>query len=67
MSAEAVDSHSRVRDWMHAGVVSCPPDASFAELARVMSDHRVHAVAVADPVDARHRLGVRKRPRGSRR
>jgi CBS domain-containing protein len=33
---------------MHAGVVSCPPDASFSELARVMSDHRVHAVAVAD-------------------
>lgn len=33
---------------MHAGVVSCRPDASLTEVARIMSDHRVHAVAVAD-------------------
>ena len=33
---------------MHAGIVSCPPDATCTELARMMSDHRVHSVAVAD-------------------
>ena len=33
---------------MHAGIVSCPPDASFSEFARVMSEQRVHAVAVAE-------------------
>jgi CBS domain-containing protein len=33
---------------MHAGVVSCSPDAPLAEVARIMGDHRVHVVAVAD-------------------
>ena len=41
-------SNIRVGDCMHAGILSCPPDASFSELARAMGDHRVHAVAVAD-------------------
>lgn len=48
MSAESTNSRGRVGAWMHAGIVSCPSDASLNEVARVMSDHRVHAVAVAD-------------------
>jgi CBS domain-containing protein len=38
----------RVRDCMHAGIVSCSPDSSCSDVARMMGDHRVHAVAVAD-------------------
>lgn len=37
-----------VGDCMHAGVVSCAGDAPLAEVARIMGDHRVHVVAVAD-------------------
>jgi CBS domain-containing protein len=48
MSSGKARHAKRVGDWMHAGVVSCPTDASLTEVARVMSDHRVHAVAVAD-------------------
>lgn len=38
----------RVRDYMHAGIVSCSPDTPLEEVARMMSDYRVHAIAVAD-------------------
>ena len=38
----------RVGDCMHAGVVSCAADAPLTEIARIMGDHRVHVVAVAD-------------------
>lgn len=48
MSSIGPGHANRVGDWMHAGVVSCPTDASLTEVARIMSDHRVHAVAVAD-------------------
>jgi CBS domain-containing protein len=37
-----------VGDCMHAGVVSCAGDAPLVEIARIMGDHRVHVVAVAD-------------------
>jgi CBS domain-containing protein len=33
---------------MHAGIVSCSPDAPLSEVARMMADHRVHAIAVAE-------------------
>ena len=48
MSSSEPSHLKRVGDWMHAGVVSCPTDASLTEVARIMSDHRVHSVAVAD-------------------
>ncbi len=38
----------RVSDCMHAGILSCAPDAPLAEVASIMSEHRVHAVAVVD-------------------
>ena len=43
-----IDDRVRVGDCMHAGIVSCSPDAPLGEVARIMGDHRVHAVAVAD-------------------
>jgi predicted transcriptional regulator len=33
---------------MHAGIVSCSADAPVSEVARMMGDHRVHAIAVAE-------------------
>jgi CBS domain-containing protein len=38
----------RVSDCMHAGILSCAPDAPLAEVASIMCEHRVHAVAVVD-------------------
>jgi len=37
-----------VRDRMHAGIVSCSPDTPLDEVARMMGDYRVHAIAIAD-------------------
>jgi CBS domain-containing protein len=33
---------------MHAGIVSCAEDTPVVEVARMMGDYRVHAIAVAD-------------------
>jgi CBS domain-containing protein len=38
----------RVSDCMHTGILSCASDAPLAEVAGIMSKHRVHAVAVSD-------------------
>jgi CBS domain-containing protein len=35
-----------VADVMHRGVVSCPPGATLTEVARMMSEHRIHGVVV---------------------
>jgi CBS domain-containing protein len=43
----------RVSDCMHAGILSCAPDAPLAEVAGIMSEHRVHAVAVIDHAGGR--------------
>jgi CBS domain-containing protein len=43
----------RVSDCMHTGIVSCASDAPLAEVAGIMSKHRVHAVAVSDHQDRR--------------
>jgi CBS domain-containing protein len=39
----------RAADAMHAGVVTCPPQASLAVAARIMAAHRIHAVVVPAP------------------
>ena len=36
--------HASVSDAMHPGVISCDPEASATELARVMSGQHVHCV-----------------------
>jgi CBS domain-containing protein len=41
-------AHVRVHDAMHAGIVTCEPETSMRVVARLMAEHRVHAVAVAD-------------------
>jgi len=48
--------HLRVRDCMHAGVLTCSADTPIVEVAGIMTKHRVHAVAVLD--DKRRPIGV---------
>ena len=44
-----IDFHDvRIRDCMHAGIVSCSPDTPLDQVARMMGDYRVHAIAIAD-------------------
>jgi len=45
-----------VRDVMHPGVVTCPPNVSISTVARMMADHRVHCIAVAG-VDSTSSVG----------
>ena len=42
-------AHIRVHDAMHVGIVTCDAETSLRGVARLMAEHRVHAVAVADP------------------
>lgn len=43
--------HARVADAMRPGVISCPPDSSMRDVARVMSTNHVHAVVVRGVTD----------------
>jgi crotonyl-CoA carboxylase/reductase len=38
--------HASVRDVMHTGVLSCPPEADLGTVARIMVTHHVHSVVV---------------------
>lgn len=38
--------HARVSDAMRPGVISCPPDTSMDEVARIMATNHVHAVVI---------------------
>jgi CBS domain-containing protein len=44
--------HVRVADVMHAGVVTCAPEASLRDVARIMVQHRIHCVAIPDSASA---------------
>lgn len=41
-------SEKTVQDWMHRGVISCHPDASVEEVARVMDSRDISALVVVD-------------------
>lgn len=38
--------HATVLDATHPGILTCAPEASLVEVARMMATHHVHAVAV---------------------
>jgi CBS domain-containing protein len=42
---------AKVLDSMRLGVVSCPPDTSLREVARIMATYRIHSVVVAEMPD----------------
>ncbi len=49
--AEAItiaDDGSKVRDLMHAGIISCTPDDTVATVAKIMVDKEIHAVVVME-------------------
>ena len=50
-------THIRVSDVMHTGILTTDPSVRLQVVARLMSDQRVHAVAVADPDHARRPFG----------
>jgi CBS domain-containing protein len=39
---------------MHAGVVTCRPDATLRTVAALLAEHRIHAVVVASADEAAH-------------
>jgi len=47
-----------VADAMHPGVLSCSPDATVSEVARIMTTHRVHGVVVDGISRDAHRSGL---------
>jgi len=38
-----------VRDLMHSGLFTCPPDSRLGDVARLLVRHHIHAVVVTDP------------------
>jgi CBS domain-containing protein len=49
-------SHTRVRDAMHHGIMTVSPDTNLGELARLMAERRVHAIAISS--DGGRPLGI---------
>ena len=44
--------HARVSDAMRPGVITCPPDTSMREVARIMVMNHIHAVVVRGVKDS---------------
>ena len=42
------DDGTKVRDLMHAGIISCKPDDTVGTVAKIMVDKEIHAVVVMD-------------------
>lgn len=40
-----------VKDLMHKGLISCPPNTSLGRVAAILTEHHVHALVVADQMD----------------
>ena len=40
-------SHALVQDVMRPGIVTCPPDATLASVARLMAGNHIHAIVVS--------------------
>src|SRR5437764_969755 len=41
--------HATVSDAMHPGLLFCEPNATLTDVARLMSSHHVHCIAVMAP------------------
>jgi predicted transcriptional regulator len=42
---------AKVLDVMRLGLISCPPDISLREVARIMATYRIHSVVVTEMPD----------------
>lgn len=47
-SITIADDGSKVRDLMHAGIISCTPDDTIGTVAKIMVDKEIHAVVVME-------------------
>jgi CBS domain-containing protein len=47
-------AEAKVYDAMRVGVVTCRPDTSLADAARIMTGYAIHCLIVADPQAGRH-------------
>jgi CBS domain-containing protein len=45
--------HATVAEVMHSGLITCPADATVAELAATMARERIHCIVIADAAGAR--------------
>jgi CBS domain-containing protein len=45
-----------VREFMHPGLITCAPDTALGQVARLLREHRIHAVVVIDTT--KHVVGV---------
>lgn len=50
--------HATVADAMHPGILSCDPDATLTEVARMMANHHVHCLAVIGIAHKQPECGV---------
>jgi CBS domain-containing protein len=41
-----------INDLMHKGLITCPPDTSLGRVAAMLNDDRIHAILVAEQLDA---------------
>jgi CBS domain-containing protein len=48
----------RVRDAMHSGIVTTESDTPLRTVARMMAEHRMHAVAVTDKPNGNRPWGI---------
>ena len=47
-SITIVDDGTKVRDLMHAGIISCTPEDTIGAVAKIMVEKEIHAVVVMD-------------------
>ena len=47
-------ANAKVHDAMRVGVVTCGPDTSLADAARIMTGYGIHCLIVADPQAGPH-------------
>ena len=50
--------NATVADAMHPGVMTCEPDATVADVARMMATHHIHCVAVMGVSDDKLAWGI---------
>jgi CBS domain-containing protein len=41
-----------INDLMHKGLITCPPETSLGRVAAMLNDDRIHAILVAEQLDA---------------
>ncbi len=51
-------AHARIHDAMRVGVVTCEPETSLRDVARIMVGYQIHAVLVGDVSSGENPWGI---------